>query len=322
MERCKSNAKNRIACISGIDKLASKAEQQLETIAEIKYVNLVLVEELIACLKECDIFWFRLNHKLTREILEKSHVSFIVCAVTGLDHIDLKACNDFDIKVISLKNEVEFLKEVRATAEHTIALMLCLSRKLKRSFNHVENGNWDRTLFQGSELYKKKIGILGMGRLGKIVAEYCSVFGASVYYFDSDKTLSDIPISYIACDSVESLFSKCDIISIHISYNTENHYLINENILNNCKPTTFIINTSRGGIVNDQDLAKFIADEKIGGYATDVLYGEPFIENHPLVSLSKTLNNVIITPHIGGNTFESIEKTENFVANKLILKYE
>ncbi|WP_372744869.1 NAD(P)-dependent oxidoreductase [Lutibacter sp.] len=318
MEDYKVNSKILRACISGIDSLASEAELNLKSVAKVKYVHLSTEQELVDCLKECDIFWFRLNHQLTRKILEHSNVSFIVCAVTGLDHIDIEACKEFNIKIISLKNEFSFLNEVRATAEHTLALMLLLSRKLKRVFTHVEEGNWDRTLFKGTELYKKKIGILGMGRLGKIVAEYCAVFGASVYFYDTNRSLSEVPKSYICCDSIESLCSEVDILSIHIPYNLKNHFLINRAILDKCKPEILILNTSRGGIVDEQAIALNIENKKIGGYATDVLFGEPIIKNHVLVKLAKTHENVIITPHIGGNTFESVEKTENFVAQKLL----
>ncbi|RXP52737.1 hypothetical protein EC396_10910 [Lutibacter sp. HS1-25] len=316
MESYSANFKKLKACISGIDKLAKDAEQQLKSIAIVNYVQLTTELELVDCLKQCDIFWFRLNHKLTRSILKGVKCKYILCAVTGLDHIDIKSCEEFGIKVISLKNEFEFLREIRATAEHTFGLMLALIRKSKSAFKHVESGLWNRYLFEGTELYEKKIGILGFGRLGEIVANYAFAFGMEVYYYDIiHKTTNS---SFMKCESAEELFSIVDVLSIHLPYNEQTHFMVNKRLLNYMKPGCFLINTSRGGLVNEDELALMIKKRKIGGYATDVLYGEPTIENHPLVHLSKTHENVLITPHIGGNTYESIERTENFVAQKLL----
>lgn len=301
--------------ISGIDRLSVKAHDLLSGISTIDYISGTSDSELKEALNKCDIFWFRLNHKLTRSILENVRCKYIVCAVTGLDHIDVDACNDFGIKIISLKGEKEFLKEVRATAEHTIGLMLALIRKSKRAFTHTETGEWNRYLFQGTELYKKKIGILGLGRLGKIVAEYVSVFGMQVYYYDIKEV--EPPKSYIKCNSAEELVSIVDVLSIHLPYNKDTHFFLNKDLFKLMKPIINIINTSRGGVINEDDLLQYLKVSKIAGYATDVLYGEPVIKNHPLVHYASKNENIIITPHIAGNTVESIEKTENFVAKKL-----
>lgn len=302
-----------IAHISGIDELSKEANEVLSSIATVSYKKIEGYIELKNSLENCDIFWFRLNHKLTREVLENVRCAYILCAVTGLDHIDLDACEDFGIQVISLKGESEFLKEVRATAEHAIGLMLALVRKTKRAFSHTESKQWDRTLFQGTELYKKKIGIYGMGRLGQIVAQYAHVFGMEVYYYDTQ--VVEVSNDFISCTSPEELCSTVDILSIHLPYNQDTHFLIDNNLFDVMKPTISIINTARGGVVNENDLLNFLSSSS-ASYATDVLYGEPDIDNHPLIAYALNNENVIITPHIGGNTIESIEKTENFIALK------
>ncbi|WP_406684222.1 NAD(P)-binding domain-containing protein [Seonamhaeicola sp. MEBiC1930] len=302
--------------VSGIEKLTKEALGILSDEYEIIYVNLLSSESLKASLNECDIFWFRLNHKLTRKILEGAKCKFILCAVTGLDHIDIDACNDFGIKVLSLKNETEFLKEVRATAEHTMCLMLNLIRRTKLAFEHVESGKWNRSLFKGSELYKKKVGILGLGRLGEIVANYAQVLGMDVYYYDIEQKNADK--TFIKCLSLENLIEKVDILSIHLPYDDSTHFIINKDSLSKIKKTAYIINTSRGGVINENDILSKLKAKEIAGYATDVLYGEPHIENHSLVDYAKRNENVIITPHIGGFTQESIEKTEYFIAQKLV----
>lgn len=302
--------------ISGIDSLSSDVEQKLLRYSKIEYVSIYTDNEIIKTLANCDVFWFRLNLKLTKKVLENAKCKYILCAATGLDHIDVEFCEKKGIKIISLKGEKEFLKEVRATAEHTMGLMLSLIRKNKQAFHHTENGKWNRYLFQGTELYKKKVGILGMGRLGKIVAEYCAVFGMDVYYYDIVE--QNISSNYIKTSSIEELVSQIDILSIHLPYNTKNHFIINDKILKVITSDTYIINTSRGGLVDEECLVKYLTNHKIKGYAADVLYGEPDVKSHPLIKFSKYHDNVIITPHIAGNTYESIEKTEIFVVEKLI----
>jgi D-3-phosphoglycerate dehydrogenase len=300
--------------ISGIEMLSEETSNVLSSIATYEYQDIMTNDGLINALQSCDIFWFRLNHKLTREVLEYSKCQYILCAATGLDHIDIQYCEERGIKVLSLKGEFEFLKEVRATAEHTLGLVLALIRKIQTASFHVENGEWDRTLFQGQELYKKSVGILGFGRLGKIMADYYNALGMKVYYYDS---LEQNDNNYDAVDSIETLFKLSDVLSIHLPYNDKTHTIINKDLLKQAKPNVIIVNTSRGGVVDEKALLIALENKQISGYATDVLYGEPDIKNHPLVTYAKQNENIIVTPHIGGNTIESVEKTELFIANKL-----
>lgn len=301
--------------ISGITKLTTTAFNILSKVSSIEYVNISSKNELKKALKECDIFWFRLNHKISHEVIREAKCKYILCAVTGLDHIDLVACSKKGIIVVSLKNEQEFLKEVRATAEHSFGLMLSLIRKSKPAFLHTESYQWNRNLFQGEELYKKNIGILGFGRLGKIVASYANAFGMNVFYFDK---LNETHSKYKKCKSLEELISKIDILSIHITYDASTEFMVDDSVLEKIKKGIYIINTSRGGVVNEVALLKQIISGKVKGYATDVLNNEPSIKNNILISYAKNNENVIITPHIAGYTKESIEKTEIFIANKIL----
>lgn len=301
--------------ISGINKLPIDVYESLKSIGEVEYLSIDNDNILKETFKSCDVFWFRLNHKITKDIVQNARVKFILCAVTGLDHIDLEACSNKGIQVISLKNEFEFLKEIRATAEHTIGLMIALLRKYKYAFQHVENGNWKREFFLGSELYGKKIGILGMGRLGKIVGDISQSFGMNVSYYD----VSDIDdVRFSKVKTLEELFSQSDIISIHVNYSHENHHLIDKDILKHSKKGIVIINTSRSGLIDEDALISFIERGIISGYASDVLNGEPKIKDNKLLRYAKKNENILISPHIGGNTYESIEKTERFILNKFL----
>lgn len=301
--------------ISGIKKLSNKNENLLSSFSTFSYQK-IKNSELKNILNSCDIFWFRLNHNLRENVLKNVRCKYIVCAATGLDHIDVEYCLNNSIKVISLKGEFDFLKNIRATAEHTVLLALSFLRKTKCISDHINKLKWDRTLFCGSELYKKNIGIYGMGRIGKLVTKYFLAFGAKVYYYDINKNCF-APKQAIKLDTPELLFSTCDIISVHIPLNKKTYNLIDNKLFDLMKKDCLLVNTSRGDIVNEEHLLLKLKNKEILGYTTDVISGEPYIKKNILAKYSKHNDNIFITPHIGGNTKESIEKTESFVLNKL-----
>ena len=289
--------------------------QELETRFEIlDFKENISIKEI---LKQVDIFWFRLAHKLDSTVLDKStKCKYLLTPVTGIDHIDEKLCNELGIQIICLRGEVDFLKNVRATAEHTIALTLALLRKIHPAVSDVQSGNWNRDNFRGYELYEKKVGILGYGRLGKIVARYFHAFDCEISYFDIEEKIGDT--FCVRLNTIESLFENNDIISLHIPLNEKTIGIINKDLLQKMKVNSILVNTSRGAIINEIDLLEVLKFKSIKGAALDVLEGEPNIQNSELVNYSKTNSNLIITPHIGGNTYESFAKTEKFLADKLV----
>ena len=289
--------------------------QELETRFEIlDFKENISIKEI---LKQVDIFWFRLAHKLDSTVLDKStKCKYLLTPVTGIDHIDEKLCNELGIQIICLRGEVDFLKNVRATAEHTIALTLALLRKIHPAVSDVQSGNWNRDNFRGYELYEKKVGILGYGRLGKIVARYFHAFDCEISYFDIEEKIGDT--FCVRLNTIESLFENNDIISLHIPLNEKTIGIINKDLLQKMKVNSILVNTSRGAIINEIDLIEVLKFKSIKGAALDVLDGEPNIQNSELVKYSKSNSNLIITPHIGGNTYESFAKTEKFLADKLV----
>ncbi len=273
-------------------------------------------EDLPNILDTYDVFWFRLGYKIDQKLIANSKkVKVIATPVTGIDHIDEQACADKGIHIACLRGEYQFLKEVRATAEHTIALIFALMRLLGPAMNDTKLGNWNRDQFRGNELYKKKVGIVGLGRLGEITASYFQAFGCDVYYYDIRKVVSK------HAQKVSSLseIANCDIVSIHVNYTPQTHHLINASFFEQCNPNMFFINTSRGGIVDEESLLYALTTSKIKGAALDVIQNEfEFNLQNRLVQYAIHNNNLIITPHIGGNTFESFEKTEMFIAKKVL----
>ena len=272
--------------------------------------------ELKEVLEECDIFWFRLGFQIHADLFsEKTRCRILATPVTGIDHIDESACRKNGIRIICLRGEKEFLKEVRATAEMTIGLTLALLRNLAPASIDVQNGFWRRDLFRGREIYKKTVGIVGVGRLGKITAEYFKAMGAKVIGYDIHDDLPDwMPL----VPSLEILIKNADIVSLHVSYNQSTHHLFDQHIFNFFDEHKILVNTSRGGLIDEDALLSALQNNRIGGAALDVIQREAEVNEHfPIVQYAKNHSNLLIVPHIGGNTYESFEKTEWFIAKKI-----
>ncbi|WP_235299276.1 NAD(P)-dependent oxidoreductase [Portibacter marinus] len=276
----------------------------------------VLMSDLKSLLETVDVFWFRLAYKIDEKVLTNhTRCRVLATPVTGIDHIDENLCRKYNIEIVCLRGETEFLKEVRATAEHTIFLTLALLRKGLSSISSVLAGHWKRDDFRGYEVYGKKVGIIGMGRLGQIVAAYFKAMGCHILYFDTAERQN--LEGFHEVNSMERLIELSDIVSLHIPYNEKNHKVLDSSILKRFTGSKWLINTSRGGVIDEEALVNVLKHSHLGGYATDVLYGEPDIAKNPLFIYAKDHENIIITPHIGGNTYESFNKTERFIADKI-----
>lgn len=267
---------------------------------------------------EFDVVWFRLAHRIDASVIGPNpRCRWLATPVTGIDHIDAEACRRHGIGILCLKGETEFLRTVRATAELTIGLLLALLRHIPEASGHVRAGGWNRDLFRGSELYGKTAGIVGVGRLGSIVAGYLRAFGMTVIGYDPRP---DFPAD--CCDrvaSLDELMARSDVVSLHVSYGEGTRHLIGAPQLARMKPSAVLVNTSRGGVLDEAALLAALSERRLAGAALDVLDGEPAIDHsHPLVQALAGERRLLIVPHIGGNTRESFVKTEMFLANKLL----
>lgn len=302
------------------ENFSKKALTALQEFFEVKLLKIKSREELKLEIHDVDVIFVRLGFVIDQEILEKGrNLKFILTATTGLDHIDLVYFKSVGGEVISLKGEIDFLKSIPSTAEHTWALLLALLKKIPNSFDHVKNGKWDRNQFINTNLKEKKIGILGLGRVGIQVADFAKAFGMNIGFFD----VKNIESPFFKFDSPEEMFRWADIITIHIPFSVENEKFVNKELLSFIKTGAIIINTSRGGVWDENEIARLIKNNKIGGVSTDVLQNELYEETlifNPLVNLAKQNFNIIITPHIAGATKESMEMTEEFVVRKLLFK--
>lgn len=259
----------------------------------------------------------RLNYKIGENLIGKAtNLKAIITATTGLDHIAIDFAKSKGIEIISLKGELEFLETISSTAEHTFALLLSLIRKIPWAFESVKKGYWDRDSYKGIELQKKTLGIIGFGRIGKMVANYALAFKMKVEFFDPfvrDKNFTKI--------SLENLLKTSDIITIHLPYIPETKKIISEKEFKFIKKGAYLINTSRGGVIDEKALIYALDKKILSGVGLDVICEEnkikdKKIKNSPLLKYAKEHSNLLITSHIGGATVESMEKTEVFIAEK------
>lgn len=276
--------------------------------------------ELLKAVRDAEILVIRLAHKIDREVLDAaSKLKIIACPTTGLDHIDLAVAEEKGVRVISLKGETEFLRTIHATAEHTFALLLALLRRVPWAFSSVQAGEWDRDSYKGNELAGKTIGVIGFGRLGSRVAKIAQGFDMTVIATDPHVTIN--PTLGVRQVELNELLSVSDIISVHVPYTPETERMISmDTFVRMCQRALFI-NTSRGQVVDEAALLDALKSGKLAGAALDVIWAEErrpvVISGDPLVEYAKTHQNLLITPHLGGATFESMAKTEIFIAEKV-----
>ena len=247
------------------------------------------------------------NYKLDEYIL-KHFNGTILTASTGLNHIDIDYCNEKGIKVMSHKEDMELLNELPSTSELAFGLMSSMLRNIPSSFDDVKKGNWDYDSHMGHQLKGKTIGIIGYGRLGKMMTDYCYAFGMNTLPYDPYKFDADF----------ELLLKISDVISLHVHANDETRHMIDKKVLGKMKNNSYIVNTSRGEIVNEHDIVDALRSGKLKGYATDVIedeYGNR--ENSPILNGIKEGLNILVTPHVGGMTWEGQQKAYKWSISKL-----
>lgn len=276
--------------------------------------------ELISNIPKYHILFVRLGQKIDKEVINHGiSLKVIASATTGLNHIDFEYAESKGVKIISLREERQFLNNIYATPEHTWALLLSLIRKIPQAFHHVLSDGWNRDLFRGTELAGKNIGIIGYGRIGKKIAVYANTFGMKVYVNDIDQSELNEDIISIPLDK---LLEISDVITIHVPLNKSTKLLLDRDKIGKIKKGAIVLNTSRGEILDESALLDALKSGAISGACLDVLTGESRLDKNwmvsdSLISYAKRNENLLITPHLGGNTYESMEKTEYFIAGKI-----
>lgn len=264
-------------------------------------------------------FGYMLGNKNLENISQ--NLKFIISPTTGTDHIDIEYCKNKNIKILTLKNEKEFLKNITATAELTWGLIIGLAKNLSRfTEDVVQKGHWNRNEYINHDLKGNSLGIIGYGRIGKIISNYAKAFDMKIFVYEKNvkKRISSKFIKFVSLKKALS----CKFITIHIPLE-KNYNFLSKKILNQISKDSYVINTSRGDIFDEKGLINFIKSKSSNGFAFDVLPSDVIWKNKiskKYKFLKKMNYNFFITPHIGGNTVESRSKTTIFMIKKFLKK--
>lgn len=254
-------------------------------------------EQLVQLIPEYDALMIRSGSRITKEIIEAGHqLKIIGRAGVGVDNVDVNAATRQGIVVVNSPEG-----NTIAAAEHAIAMMLALSRHIPDANASVKRGEWDRKTFIGTEVYKKTLGVVGLGKIGSHVATAAKAMGMKLLAYDP--FISNERAEQLGCRLVEMdiLIQEADYITLHIPKTPETANLINAAALAKMKPNARIINCARGGIIDEAALAEALLAGKIAGAALDVYDTEP-LGDSPLKSIGK---EIILTPHLGASTAEA-----------------
>lgn len=266
----------------------------------------------------CDVLMVRLGRHIGPSLFAAApNLRFILTATTGLDHLDLDAARAASVRVVSLRDCPQAIMDVSATAEHCIGLLLALMRHTPAAAAHVLAGGWDRDLFWGTQLKGKRLGVIGYGRIGAMVAGYAASFGMNAVAYDNMPEKIGPPATSV---SLDELLQSSDVVSVHVTATPENRHLIDRAAIAKLKRGAVLINTARGSLVDEAALAEAVESGQILGVATDVLAGEEHgdVAHSPLLAFARAGHNVLITPHIGGATREAIARTETVLVERFL----
>ena len=273
-------------------------------------------EEIIKIIKDYDGLILRSRFKIDKDFIDNaSNLKFIARVGSGLENIDCNYAKSKNIEVISSPEG-----NSNAVGEHAMGLLLSLLNNINTSSNQVKEGLWFREKNRGFEIEGKTVAILGMGNTGKSFAKKISSFNCKVFFYDIDEKIKS---KYAKKSSLDFLYKNADIVSLHLPHTINNIDLFNKEFIQKFDKPFWLINTSRGKIVNTHDLVDALNEKKILGAGLDVID----IESSSFNNLEKELNpyfnelinlkNVIITPHIAGWTFESNVKLSQIIIDKI-----
>ncbi len=270
----------------------------LDPIAEIKTGEARNEAELISIVRNVDAVLITLTTKMTRTVIEACpNLKVIGKYGTGIENIDIKAATEMGIPVANVPGV-----NTNSTAELTIGLILAVSRRIQESKNHIKGGGWRDDTFMGFEILGSTIGIIGYGVVAKLVIKKLQGFEVKkIFVFTESRAHEKPEFTNVEFVDLQSLLKESDIVSIHKRLTLQTKGLIGENELRAMRNTAYLVNTSRGGLVQEDALIKALKHGWIAGAALDVHEREPVSLDNPLLSM----DNVVLTPHIGGSTLKT-----------------
>jgi D-3-phosphoglycerate dehydrogenase / 2-oxoglutarate reductase len=288
---------------TGID-ILKKAGMQVD------YKPNILTNELLSIVKDYQVILVRSRTKISREIIQAaSNAKIIARAGVGLDNIEVTAAEEKGIRVVNAPEAA-----INAVSELTVGNMISLARSIPLADSEMKRGKWIKKNLMGTELSGKYLGIVGVGNIGRNVGRIAkalrmNIIGYDPYPIDRDYIKE---VGLIVTD-LNTLIQSADFITCHVPLLEETKHLFNAELISNMKSTAYIINASRGGVIDETALYNALCNGSIAGAALDVFETEP-----PINNLLIELPNVICTPHIGAQTKEAQELTSIVIAEKII----
>jgi D-3-phosphoglycerate dehydrogenase len=275
-----------------------------------------------ALLPEATALVVGLERRLDRALLERApRLRAIATRTSQLRHVDLPYAAERGIEVLSIDPAAPLLRETPSTAEEAWALLLSLVRNIPWAFDAVKAERWDRERYGGNELRGKTLGVIGFGRLGRLVAGYGRAFGMHVLATDP-KLAPGTEVDGVEAATQDDLLARSDVVSLHCTYDDATEGLLGEAEFRRMKPGALFVNTARGEITDEAALLRALEDGHLGGAALDTLAGEgpqgEHLVGNPLVAHARAHENLLIVPHLGGATVEATERTQLFIVRRLV----
>jgi D-3-phosphoglycerate dehydrogenase / 2-oxoglutarate reductase len=304
------NIKGKVIICDSIDEIGIKSLKNAGLIVD--YFPEISAQELISKVGEYDVIVVRSRTKITKEVIQNASKTKIIARVgVGLDNIDTDEAGKYNIEVINAGEA-----SITAVSELVMGFMFSLCRNIPIANYETKKGNWIKKNLIGTELKGKYLGIIGLGKIGRNVARLARGLRMNLIGYDIvpiDKSFVQ-EVSLITTD-LKTLLESSDFITCHVPLTEQTKHLINKQTISNMKSSAFIINTSRGEIIEETALVEALKNNKIAGAALDVFEIEP-PSNRELLDLS----NLICAPHIGAQTKEGQELASTVIAEKIIQK--
>jgi D-3-phosphoglycerate dehydrogenase / 2-oxoglutarate reductase len=293
------------------EKLAPAGVEKLREHYEVDVTPGLSPEELLDAIGEYDALIVRSATRVDEDLLERAdNLKVVGRAGVGLDNIDVDAATRNGVLVVNAPQS-----NVLSAAEHTMALLLAQARNIPQAHSALVSGSWEREKWSGVELHGKTLGIIGLGRVGTLVAQRASAFGMSLIAFDPYVSVARAAqMGAELMDTVAAVTSRADFITIHLPKTPETVGIVGDNELSKLVPGARLINTARGGLVDETALVSALKDGRLAGAAVDVFDSEP-VTDHPLFGLP----NVVVTPHLGASTAEAQDKAGVAIAEQVVL---
>ncbi len=279
------------------DEISQEGLDILSSSVEVSYQPAVTADELLEVIPQFDALLVRSRTRVTAQVIAAGkRLKVVGRAGVGVDNIDLNAATEAGVLVINSPEG-----NTASAAEHTLALMLSLARMVPTADQSVKLGKWERSRFIGSELFNKTLGVIGLGKIGSRVAQAARALGMKVIVYDPLVSAERAAQLNMQGVPLEEIWRRADFITIHTPKTRETTNLVNASVLSQVKAGVRIVNTSRGGIIDEAALCRAIKDGRVAGAALDVYENEP-PAGSPLLELA---DRVVLTPHLGASTIEA-----------------